>query len=141
MAKEVSDLLLPHACRSFNLRMKCTAHQIEAVAVCAYCGRALCADCAKPSATQRMVCSENCANTLARNDAAMQLILQKNLQNARASAFYSFLCGGLSAAGAIGAHFYLPSPFLIWFCGGCSFVFIASGIWYARIAQKQNLDP
>ena len=118
--------------------MKCAAHQTEAVAVCAWCGRALCADCAKPSPTQRMVCSDNCAAALARADRAMELILQKSLQSARASAFYSYLCGGLSAAGAVGAHFYLPSPFLIWFCAGCSLVFVASGFWYGRIAKKQT---
>ncbi len=117
--------------------MKCTAHQAEAIAICAYCGRALCVDCAKPSATQRMVCSVNCAAALARDDKAMQLILQKSLQSVRVSALYSFLCGGLSLAAAAGAKFYLPSPFLIWFCGGCSAVFIASGIWYGRIAKKQ----
>jgi hypothetical protein len=118
--------------------MKCTAHNSEAVAVCAYCGRALCADCAKPSATQRMVCSENCAAALARNDKALQLILQKSLQSARASAFYCCLCGGLSLAAAVGAWFYLPSPFLIYFTAGCGVVFITSGIWYGRIARKQN---
>jgi len=79
--------------------MKCLTHQAEAVAVCAYCGRALCADCAKPNATQRMVCSDRCAAALTQNDKALQLILQKSLQSARASAFYSYLCGGLSAAG------------------------------------------
>jgi len=85
-----------------------------------------------------MVCSEECADALKRADNAMGLILQKSLQSARASAFYSFLCGGLSAAGAIGAHFYLPSPFLIWFTAGCSIVFVASGFWYALIARKQK---
>lgn len=118
--------------------MKCAAHNSEAVAVCAYCGRALCADCAKPSATQRMVCSDHCAAALTRTDQALELILQKSLQSARASAFYSYLCGGLSAAGAVGAYFYLPVPFLIWFTAGCSVVFIASGIWYGRIAKKQK---
>src|ERR1700722_329454 len=117
--------------------MKCAAHDSEAVAVCAYCGRALCADCTKPSATGRMTCSDNCAAALTRDDKAMQLILQKSLQSARASAFYSYLCGGLSLAAAIGAYFYLPSPFLIWFTAGCSGVFIVSGIWYGRIAKKQ----
>jgi hypothetical protein len=116
--------------------MKCLPHQIEAIAVCAYCGRALCADCAKTSGSKRMVCSTDCDTSLTRNDKALQLILQKNLQSARASAFYSFLCGGLSAAAAVGAHFYLPSVFLIWFTAGCSVVFIASGIWYGRIARK-----
>ena len=118
--------------------MKCAKHQTEAVAICVYCGRALCADCAKPSPTQRMVCSDHCAAALTRADRAMELILQKSLQSARASALYSYLCGTLSAAGAVGAHFYLPSPFLIWFCGGCAVVFIASGIWYGRIARKQS---
>jgi predicted nucleic acid-binding Zn ribbon protein len=118
--------------------MKCLTHHVEAIAICAYCGRALCADCAKPGATQRMTCSDSCATALARNDKALQLILQKSLQSARASAFYSYLCGGLSLAAAIGAHFYLPSPFLIWFTAGCGGVFIASGIWYGRIANKQN---
>ena len=84
------------------------------------------------------MCSENCADALIRADAAMQLILQKSLQSARASAFYSYLCGGLSAAGTVGAYFYLPVPFLVWFIAGCSVVFTASGIWYGQIAKKQK---
>ena len=119
--------------------MKCLPHQAEAVAVCAYCGRALCVDCAKSSVDRRMICSTGCDAALTKNDRAMQMILLKNFQNAQASAFYSFLCGGLSAAGAVGAYFYLPVPFLVWFTAGCSVVFIASGIWYGRIARKQNL--
>ncbi len=67
----------------------------------------------------------------------MALILQKSVQSARASAFYSYLCGALSLAGAAGAWFYLPVPFLVWFTAGCSLVFFASGIWYGRIAKKQ----
>ncbi len=85
-----------------------------------------------------MVCSEKCDAALTRNDRALELILQKSLQSARASAFYSYLCGGLSAAGAVGAYFYLPVPFLVWFTAGCSVVFIASGIWYGRIARKNS---
>jgi hypothetical protein len=118
--------------------VKCLAHNSEATGICAYCGRAVCADCAKPSASKRLVCSADCADALADAGRAMQLILQKSEQSARASAFYSYLCGGLSAAAAIGAGFYLPVPFLIWFTAGCSAVFIASGIWYGRIAKKQK---
>ena len=87
-----------------------------------------------------MVCSDTCAAALNRTDQAMELILQKSVQSARASAFYAYLCGGLSAAGAVGAWFYLPVPFLVWFTAGCSVVFITSGIWYGRIAQKSNPD-
>ena len=118
--------------------MKCSKHQTEAIAICAYCGRALCAECVPAPAAPRMVCPDNCAVALTRNDQALQLILQKSFQSARASAFYSYLCGGLSAAGAVGAYFYLPVPFLVWFTAGCSVVFIASGIWYGRIARKNG---
>jgi hypothetical protein len=127
-----------HCVKQFQRTMKCPTHQAEAIAVCAYCGRALCIDCARPNTTQRMVCSDNCAAALTRGDRALELILQKSVQSARASAFYSYLCSGLSAAGAVGAWFYLHVPFLIWFTAGCSVVFLASGIWYARIARKQN---
>ena len=120
--------------------MKCAAHQAEAVAVCAYCGRALCAACAQLSATRRMVCSSHCAGALTRNDQALEILLQKSRQSARASAVYAYLCGGLSAAGAVGAHFFLPVPFLIYFTAGCSLVFFASGIWYGRIAEKR-IEP
>lgn len=116
--------------------MKCAAHQGEAVGVCAWCGRAVCAVCGKSEASRRMVCSDDCAAALAREARAMDLILRKSLQSARASAFYSFLCGALSAGGAVGAWYYLPSQFLIWFCAGCSAVFIVSGLWFAAIARR-----
>lgn len=118
--------------------MKCSTHQAEAVAVCAYCGRALCADCGKPSASRRMTCSDECATRLTRNDQALQLLLQKHVQGARINAIFYLLCGALSAAGAVGAYYYLPSPFLIWFCAGCGFVFLASGLGQWLAARKQS---
>jgi len=119
--------------------MKCLKHNAEAVAVCAYCGRALCAECVPAPGPRRMVCSEDCAAALDRAERGLELILQKSLQSARASAFYCYVCGGLSAAAAVGAWFTLPSPFLIWFTGGCALVLIASGVWYGRIARKTKL--
>jgi hypothetical protein len=68
----------------------------------------------------------------------METLLQKSVQNTRASAFYYFLCAGGAAAGAVGAYYYLPSPFLIWFTAGCSVLFVIAGFWYARIARKQS---
>jgi predicted nucleic acid-binding Zn ribbon protein len=118
--------------------MKCAAHNTDANGVCSWCGRAVCPACAKPTAAGRFVCSDNCAAALAREAKAMELILQKSLQNTRASAFYSFLCAALSAAGAIGANYYMHVPFLIWFCAGCAVVFTASGTWYASIARKNR---
>jgi hypothetical protein len=119
--------------------MKCATHQAEAVAVCAYCGRALCPDCAKPSASGRMICSENCATSLARNDQALHFLLQKQVQGARMNAIYYLLCGVLSAGGAVGAYYYLSVPFLIWFCTGSGFVFLATGLWQWLATRKKNL--
>jgi hypothetical protein len=118
--------------------MKCATHQAEAVGICAWCGRAVCAACGKSSALRRVVCSDDCAAALAQEARATDLILRKSRQNAQASAFYSFLCAALSGGGAIGAYRYLPEPFLIWFCVGCSVVFCASGTWFAVIAGKGN---
>jgi hypothetical protein len=121
--------------------MKCAVHQAEATGICVHCGRAMCAECSRMPGTQRFVCSPECAAALARTDHALELLLQKSLQSARASAFYSYLCAGLSAAGAVGAWYYLHVLFLIWFTAGCTVVFILSGIWYGRIARKQNPRP
>lgn len=118
--------------------MRCVLHDKEAIGFCVYCGRAVCVQCGNFVAGQRLVCSGQCAAALARAEQATELLLQKSLQSARASAFYSYLCGGLSAAGAVGAWYYLPVPFLVWFTAGCSVVFIVSGIWYSRIARKQS---
>ena len=118
--------------------MKCLAHNAEAVAVCAYCGRALCPDCINSPEATRMVCSERCADALAQGEKAMQMMLQHSRQNAKASAFYCYLCAGLSAVAAIAAWFMLPSPFLILFTGGCALVLTASGVWYSRIACQHS---
>jgi len=120
--------------------VKCTKDSAEAVAVCAYCGRALCNDCIQSPTAPRTVCSNDCAAALTRADQAMQMILQRSAQSAQASAFYRYVSGGLSAAAAVVAWFVLPSPFLILFTGACAVVLIASGIWYGRGAKRQNSD-
>ena len=120
--------------------MKCSKHHAEAEAICAYCGRALCQDCILFPATPRMVCSDDCQAALRRADETAQMILQRSAQSARASAFYCYVTGGLSAAAAIVAWFMLPSPFLILFTGGCALVLIASGLWYGRAARRQGTD-
>jgi hypothetical protein len=85
-----------------------------------------------------MVCSNDCAAALTRADEAMHMILQRSAHSARASAFYCYISGGLSAAAAVVAWFMLPSPFLILFTGACAVVLIASGIWYGRGAKRQS---
>jgi len=115
--------------------MKCFKHPDEAIGVCAYCGRAVCHECIKPS-DPRLVCSGACAEALARGESAIRQLLDKSAQSARASAFYCYLTGALSAAAAVGAWFLLPSPFLILFTGGCALALIASGVWYSQTAGK-----
>ena len=116
--------------------MKCFKHPGEAVGVCAHCGRAVCNECIKPS-DARLACSQECAAALVEGDMAIRQLLHKSSQSARASAFYCYLTGALSAAAAVGAWFLLPSPFLILFTGGCALALIASGIWYSRTAGRQ----
>ena len=126
--------------------MMCFKHSgIEAVAVCAYCGRAVCSDCSQPQSAVRIACSPTCATELNRADKLLdqistinQQLLQNSLRNTRASAFYCYLCAALSAAAAIVAWFMLPSPFLILFTGGCAAVLLLSGFWYGRAAKKRS---
>jgi hypothetical protein len=47
----------------------------------------------------------------------------------------------LSLGAAVGAHYVLPLPFLVYFTVACGVVFIISGIWYGRNAKKQILKP
>ena len=115
--------------------MKCFKHAAEAVGVCAYCGRAVCNECVK-AADARLACSDQCGAALVQGEKAIRQLLDKSSQSARASAFYCYLTGALSAAAAVGAWFLLPSPFLILFTGGCALALIASGVWYSQTAGK-----
>jgi len=84
-----------------------------------------------------MICSSDCAAALAHADKGMEMILHQSVQNTRASAFYCYVCGGLSLASSVVAWFMLPSPFLILFTAGCGMVLILSGVWYSRVARKK----
>ncbi len=118
--------------------MKCLKHQAtDAVAICAYCGRALCLECVESLDAPRLTCSQACHEGLAQSDRALHLIVEQNLRTAKASAFYCYLCAGLSAAAAVVAWFMLPSPFLILFTGGCALALFVAGFWYARSAPNR----
>jgi hypothetical protein len=82
------------------------------------------------------VCSEACRAALDGNEHAVRLLLDKSVQSARASAFYCYLCSGLSAAAAVAAWYLLPSPFLIYFTAGCALVLGAAGFWHGRGAKN-----
>jgi hypothetical protein len=120
--------------------MKCFKHNsTDAIAVCANCGRALCLQCIPSSTAGRLTCSTECTAEITGNSKALHLLLEKSQQSARASAFYCYLTGGLSAAAAVAAWFMLPSPFLIYFTGGCAGALFAAGFWHSRVARtKEN---
>lgn len=121
--------------------MKCFKHNtIDAVAVCAHCGRAVCLDCVPSAVAERITCSASCAAALQRDAGAIQILLDKSSLSVRASAFYCYLTGGLSAAAAVAAWFMLPSPFLICFTAGCAVVLVAAGVWYGRVAREHTSD-
>jgi hypothetical protein len=119
--------------------MKCVKHHVEAVAICACCGRALCADCITAPTARRITCSAECTSSLERAEKALELLLHKTVQNARATAFYYYLSGCLAAAAAVAAKFWLPSPLLIWLTAGCAAVLFLSGAWHTVIARKTKL--
>jgi hypothetical protein len=118
--------------------MKCFNHNTkDAIGVCAHCGRGLCLECIPPSPARRLTCSAECSTGISANSTALQLLLEKSRQSAQANAFYCYLTGGLSAAAAFGAWFMLPSPFLIYFTGGCSIALFAAGVWHARAGRTK----
>ena len=116
--------------------MRCLKHKTEAVAFCVHCGRALCSDCIQNPSAARLVCSNGCANALAHGEQVIATMVQQGVRTAKASAFYCYLCAGLSASAAVVAWFMLPSPFLILFTVGCALVLILSGIWYGRVGAR-----
>lgn len=117
--------------------MKCSKHQAEAIGVCTYCGRAMCVDCVTVPSAARLTCSEACAASLARQDTALDFLVQKSVQNARANAFYCYLCGGLSGVGAVVAYFIFQVPFLVLFMAGCAVVLVISGYLHTRASRRQ----
>jgi len=118
--------------------MQCATHHAEANAVCAYCGRALCAECSRASPSQRTACSAACATALTKADAAVELILQKSAQSARASALNCYLGGGIFVATGVLAAVIMPAPFLIIFPPALGIVLIISGVAYGRAAKTQR---
>src|SRR5580700_8029523 len=122
--------------------MNCFKHQAVAVAVCPWCGRAQCAPCvsaAAASAGRRLACSDECAKAMAYNEEALETLLQKSRQSARANSVYCYLCGAILAGATVAAWYELPSPLLMWFTGACAVALFISGAWFGHGAKKAKL--
>ncbi|MGA2247722.1 MAG: hypothetical protein ABSH48_22275 [Verrucomicrobiota bacterium] len=119
--------------------MKCFKHNaVDAVAVCAFCGRAMCPECLPAASSSPLACTTGCADQLTRQAEAIQTLLERSRQSARASALYCYLSGGLSAGAAVAASFMLPSPFLVWFAAGCAVALLSAGFWHGRVARSAS---
>jgi len=117
--------------------MRCATHDQDAIAVCSYCGRALCPACEPASSSRRMACSRACADALADSTRAIELTLGKSVQTAKATAFGSYALGVLCIAFAIYGHHVYPqmrvgNPLLAAF-GVISLVW---GFWFQRVGRK-----
>jgi hypothetical protein len=109
---------------------------LEAIGICAYCGRALCRQCASASTSARLTCEGDCATSLTRNERSVEFLLEKSLQSARANSIYYYVFGAVSAGATVAAWFWLPVPLLMWFTGASAVALIFSGFWFGRIAGK-----
>ncbi|HEY3915188.1 MAG TPA: hypothetical protein VGN61_11940 [Verrucomicrobiae bacterium] len=116
--------------------MKCARHDLDAIGICAYCGRALCRQCVPNPTPTRLACDESCAAALKNNERFAEHLLEKSLQSARANSVYYYICGLLSAGATVAAWFWLPIPLLMWFTGGSAAALIFSGFWFGRLARR-----
>jgi hypothetical protein len=118
--------------------MKCSAHHQDAVAVCAYCGRALCSACEPISSSPRMACSAACADALAANARAVELTLGKSVQSAKATAYGSYLLGVLLIAFAIYGHHVEPKiPVVHPLAAALGAALLLWGFWFHRVSREK----
>src|SRR5438477_3210023 len=91
--------------------MTCATHNQEAMAICPYCGRALCGSCERIPSAGRTACSVSCADALSQGERAVRLTLAKHVQGARVAAYFLYALSVVLIAVAIAG--YLKEPKLI----------------------------
>ncbi len=84
----------------------------------------------------RVACSEVCRDALVRMDRAVQLIIQKSEQGARAGAYTCYSLGGLFLLLAGLAWIMFPVLFVIVFLALSGVGLLISGRWYAVGASR-----
>jgi len=122
--------------------MKCSNHnQIDAIATCVFCGRALCSSCITQSASGRAVCSPACSSKIAITEAALHSLQSKSIAGIKRVAFFA-LSAGLLFAG-IGVHDFIEamsggSWILATLSGGLGVILIIWGISAALSLRKKT---
>jgi len=74
---------------------------------------------------------------MARSEGALEMLLQKSRQSARANSVYYFLCGGLSAGASVASWYFVGIPFVTWLLGGSAVALLISGVWFGRSAKEK----
>jgi hypothetical protein len=120
--------------------MKCATHNADATALCVNCGAALCPACGTKSVSGRFVCSISCAEATTREELAHGLILDKATKGAKASAFFTFLLGGMFIVFAFLAMITGEWP-LVLFLGVSGIGFIIGGFVYRRVGTTNTSQP
>src|SRR2546428_84163 len=118
--------------------MKCETHNQDATAICAYCGRGLCADCARAASSPRIACSDVCAQALARTEVAISTILNKHVQGARAVGYLCYAAGIIFlATGIYGFRVAPQSRVANLSTVVLGIALMTFGIWFHRMAKKK----
>jgi hypothetical protein len=118
--------------------MKCAIHNLEATAVCPYCGKALCPSCSRSGNDQRAACSDACAAALAKLDKAAELAIRRSLQSVKASAFGCYFSGTVFLLFGIGSFIASHSNiYLAIFLAISGVALIISGTRYSGAAKQQ----
>jgi hypothetical protein len=117
--------------------MRCQQHDLDAVGVCAWCGRGVCRKCVEGAGPLRLTCSPDCATALARQAGVLESLLERSRQTARANSVNYYVSGAVAAGATIAAWFWLPSPLLMWFTGVSAAALMVSGFWLGRVARKK----
>ena len=94
--------------------MKCHQHrQTEAVAVCTYCGKAVCPECENESDSHRITCCTACAEAGKRDDAFRNAVREHFAATGNNYRVLSIVLGLLGALTAVGGIALVP---LVFFC-------------------------
>jgi hypothetical protein len=119
--------------------MKCYTHKdTEAVAVCVHCGRALCAVCAAPSQSGRLVCSPACAAASKEMEESIASTRHKANRSARVNAYFCFGLGAIFVVSAVAMYFDIQSWPLSIFIGASGLGLCLAGMGFNRVAKRNT---
>lgn len=119
--------------------MKCYTHKdAEAVAVCVHCGRALCATCATPSQSGRLVCSPACAAASKQIEEFIASTRHKAVRGARVASYFCFIVAAIFFVSAIAFYFDLHKWPLTIFVGASGVGFMIAGVGYMRVSKRDT---